>query len=201
MTTPRRPLGLLSGNTDRGTDGVKASIAALARLSLTPKVVDEVDALTELIDDDAALIHEALTSTRKVRRRGSFFASPLSDPSPTPMPMPNFDDDDENTPEEDVVEEAQAQDDWGSTMETLREDVRERLLTAMLGLLNAADATRLKDTVAGIGPIRAAAIVALRDDDGPFTTVHDALKSIGLSKKQSDNLIIANMRHILATAS
>lgn len=62
------------------------------------------------------------------------------------------------------------------------------LLAASLSLgaterinLNSADAETLASTIVGIGPARAAAIVAYRETHGPFKTVDDLLlvKGIG----------------------
>ena len=47
--------------------------------------------------------------------------------------------------------------------------------------INAADADRLAQTIVGIGPARAAAIVAFRKTNGPFNSVDDLMlvKGIG----------------------
>ncbi len=49
--------------------------------------------------------------------------------------------------------------------------------------INAADATTIAATISGIGPARAEAIVAFRNENGPFSSVDDLVlvKGIGLA--------------------
>lgn len=64
------------------------------------------------------------------------------------------------------------------------------LLALILGVANAepldinsADATTIAETISGIGPARAEAIVAFRNENGPFGSVDDLVlvKGIGMA--------------------
>lgn len=61
--------------------------------------------------------------------------------------------------------------------------------------LNAADAETLSANIVGIGPAKAAAIVAWREKHGPFRTVDDLLLVQGIGEstleKNRDNLTAA----------
>ncbi len=54
--------------------------------------------------------------------------------------------------------------------------------------INSAPAAQL-DTLPGIGPSKAAAIVAYRDEQGPFKTLEDLMKVKGIGKKTYDELL------------
>ena len=180
-------------------DPIKASITALSQRSrCTPRRVIEpveasIDALAQLdLNDDAALIHEALTSTKK--RRKSFLGTPFR--SSEEDDSFGYSPDESGSPGRAPSDDEEDNADWDSTMDSLREDLRDRLLAAMLLLLNAADADLLQRTLTGIGPVRAAKITELRASTH-FRDVHDVLGALGLSAKQSNNLILSNMRQIL----
>ncbi|MCK9537791.1 ComEA family DNA-binding protein [Dokdonella sp.] len=52
--------------------------------------------------------------------------------------------------------------------------------------INTADARTLAASLAGIGLVKAEAIVAYRDSNGPFTQVEDLLKVKGIGNKTLD---------------
>ncbi len=75
-------------------------------------------------------------------------------------------------------------------MNPLQKTVIACLLALNLGVanaepldINAADATTIAATISGIGPARAEAIVAFRNENGPFSSVDDLVlvKGIGLA--------------------
>lgn len=123
--------------------------------------------------DDAEILREAVTSSRK--KRQSMVASPVvawDDEPPSPG--------------------------WSRAVASLRAEARDRLATAMLRLLNQADEAELSEVLAGIGRVRASHIVQARASLGrPFHSVPEALDAIGLSPKHIQNIVLANMKHIL----
>ena len=88
-------------------------------------------------------------------------------------------------------------------MKLLRHLVLAALLAAGIGPLsaapvdiNSADAATLAAAINGVGPSRAAAIVAYREANGPFTSVDDlsAIKGIG-------NKLIERNRELLTVGT
>lgn len=62
--------------------------------------------------------------------------------------------------------------------------------------LNSADAATLADAIVGIGPVKAAAIVAYRETHGPFKTVDDLLLVKGIGEAT-----LAKNRDVLTAAT
>ena len=63
-------------------------------------------------------------------------------------------------------------------------------------LLNAASQDELKDVLAGIGVVRARRVVEARAER-PFDDLDEALARLGLSKRQAENIVLANLQQIL----
>uniref|UniRef100_A0A7S3JUV4 Uncharacterized protein n=1 Tax=Aureoumbra lagunensis TaxID=44058 RepID=A0A7S3JUV4_9STRA len=149
---------------------------------------EEIDVLCSLVTN-ADLLNDALTSHKKSRHRESFDEAPVC--------SLNFENEEElyYSSSEDEVEV------YHSTLASLKSQVRDKLMTAMLHLINdpTTNETRLKNALAGIGPIRARMLIQVRDQrvHKLFDSVQDALGAVGLSTRQGENLIIANMGHIL----
>lgn len=128
---------------------------------------------------NADILREAVTSTRKARRE-SFAVSP--------SPIIRIDDAPASPPQEP----------WEEAVTSLERDIRDRLAVAMLNLFNEADEEELCDLLSGIGKIRAKRIIHARAKRStPFESVTQALAALGLSSKHIENIIVANMRHIL----
>ena len=75
-------------------------------------------------------------------------------------------------------------------------EARARLSAAMVRLLNAASQDELKDVLAGIGVVRARRVVEARAER-PFDDLDEALARLGLSKRQAENIVLANLQQIL----
>lgn len=97
-----------------------------------------------------------------------------------------------------IIETPEKAGGWKESATTLKRDVRDKLSEAMLDMFNEADENELCDVLAGIGNVRAARIVDARvSRSGPFESVDEVLRAIGLSDKLAENIILANMKHIL----
>lgn len=128
---------------------------------------------------DAEILREAVTSTRKARRE-----SLVASPSPIHRSI--------------EVSASPRQEPWAEAVTSLERDIRDRLAVAMLRLFNQADEEELCDLLSGIGKIRAKRIVQARAQRStPFESVPQALVDLGLSAKHIENIIVANMKHIL----
>lgn len=60
--------------------------------------------------------------------------------------------------------------------------------------INSADASALADSIKGVGPVKAAAIVAWREQNGPFARVDDLSQVKGIDEK----IIEANRTQLTA---
>jgi len=60
--------------------------------------------------------------------------------------------------------------------------------------INTADATTLAASIKGVGPVKAAAIVAWRKQNGPFSSINDLAQVKGIDQK----IIEANRKQLSA---
>ncbi|KAK7237835.1 hypothetical protein SO694_00022147 [Aureococcus anophagefferens] len=127
--------------------------------------------------------------------------APDDDDAPAPTRAPDDDDapaparapDDDDAPAAPEPEPAPAE---AAAPSSRASPARARLSAAMVRLLNAASQDELKDVLAGIGVVRARRVVEARAER-PFDDLDEALARLGLSKRQAENIVLANLQQIL----